>query len=102
MSLPPITTIVQKCKHRKVEVASLISFYEKVSSLDLHLPDTAVNKLPRGKEYWLMTRFGLQAVKQVCSLLQLIPESMTDAQQIDLLTDFSDVPKIKEDVNLKL
>ena len=90
-TLPPIGEISRLSKRRKLETASLLTSYEALCNVDLfRCSNSMIDKLNREvKETWLVAKFGLVIVNEVCGLLRMIPETTTHAQRTKLLSDLS-------------
>ena len=89
MAFPSISEIAHKCKWRKVDRASLMQSFDNISLIDYEALSSQVpNKI---KDCWLVAKFGFQLARKACDILQVIPESLTDAQQKEVFANCCDV-----------
>ena len=85
MALSNLSDIAAACKRKRKERDVLISSYESIVSID------EAKKVPKEvKEVWLVAKFGLERIMAARNLINAVPESLTDAQQKEVLSDSYD------------
>ena len=87
MALPDIADIAAASKRKRREMDVLTSCYESLVSID----EFDLAKVPKeAKECWLLAKFGLDKMVATREMVIAVPESLTDAQREEVLSDSHD------------
>lgn len=87
MALPNITDIATVDKRKRKERDLLTSCFERLVSVDA----IDLAKVPKeARECWLVAKFGLEKIMAARKVVMAIPESLTDAQRKEILSDSQD------------
>ena len=88
MALPNLTDIAAVSKRRRKERDVLTSCYESLLGVDA--VDFA--KVPiEARECWLVAKFGLERIMAARKMIMAVPESLTDAQRKEVVSDSEDL-----------
>ena len=88
MALPDITDIAALSKRKRRGRDVLTSCCDTLVGIDAI--DSA--KVPKpARECWLVAKFGLEKIMAATKLVKAVPESLTDSQRKEILSDSEDV-----------